>query len=211
MMVAQKALFRDGSKRLLGGVCAGLSHYFGVNLSLIRVGFLLSTFFFGIAIPLYIITWALIPKARTDKDKARMFGAFESFEKSVPFYQKEQERSKSNLVISNSILIKSAKFFSLALGLTISFFTIGLAISSPLVLELFWEIKFNSINIYFNPIIGLFTEVEKFGLKELMKLLWVGLPGVILILKSLNVGSQKIANRLITTWLFVGVYTYFFL
>jgi phage shock protein PspC (stress-responsive transcriptional regulator) len=70
-----KTIFRDGDSRILGGVCAGLSHYFGIDKLFIRIAFLILTFAgFGFTIPVYIILWAIIPKARSTADKLKMQG-----------------------------------------------------------------------------------------------------------------------------------------
>lgn len=213
MFTSQKALFRNGSQRLLGGVCSGLSVYFGVNKSLIRVAFLFSTLFFGIIIPLYIFAWALIPKARTISDKARMNGEPEVFQKEWNF--KEPVNSSTEKAVNVQPFSKPVEMVlrtsSVLLGALILFFTLGLAIGSPLILELFWSIEFNTVNIYFNPIIGLFSEGEEFGVSALITILKVGLPGVILILKGVDLSNKQHANRFITVWILSVLISYFFL
>lgn len=70
-----KSVFRDTDNRILGGVCAGLSHYFGIDKLFIRLGFIFLTFAgIGFTIPVYIILWAIIPKARSRADKLKMKG-----------------------------------------------------------------------------------------------------------------------------------------
>lgn len=147
MFATQKQLFRDSSKRLLGGVCAGLGHYFGVSRALIRIAFLISIFFFGISIPLYIISWALIPKARSVNEKARMKSGFDT--------SKTVSKNKKERHLNFTWLSKLINTLSVLVGGFIILFTFGLAFGSPLFLELFCEIKVNAINIYFNPIINL--------------------------------------------------------
>jgi len=61
--MAAKRLFRSMDHKMLGGVCAGLSDYFDIDVSLVRLAFV------GIAIlsalfPMfifYIIAWLVIP------------------------------------------------------------------------------------------------------------------------------------------------------
>ena len=70
-----RTIFRDGDSRIVGGVCAGLSHYFGIEKLFIRIVFLILTFAgIGFTIPIYIILWAIIPKARSRADKLKMQG-----------------------------------------------------------------------------------------------------------------------------------------
>ena len=97
----RKRLFRDLDKKVIGGVCAGMSKYFGVQVAVIRVLFLLPTIllifnwnrfhlfqfwefddfnnFFDVtfmpgAIFVYIVLWLVLPEARTSADKLEMMG-----------------------------------------------------------------------------------------------------------------------------------------
>lgn len=48
----------------MGGVCGGLAEFFGIDATLVRLGYLLLTFF-SAAFPgvlLYIIMWVIMPK-----------------------------------------------------------------------------------------------------------------------------------------------------
>ena len=46
---------------MLGGVAVGLADYFDVDPTLVRVGFVALTLLGGLAVPLYIAGWLLIP------------------------------------------------------------------------------------------------------------------------------------------------------
>ena len=70
----KKGIYRDSQKRIIGGVCSGLSYYFNLDRVLIRLLFIIMVFFFMVAIPLYLILWAIIPKARTPEEKLEMKG-----------------------------------------------------------------------------------------------------------------------------------------
>src|SRR5256885_12987756 len=43
----QERLYRDENNKLLGGVCAGLANYFGIDKLVVRIIFILFTFGFG--------------------------------------------------------------------------------------------------------------------------------------------------------------------
>ena len=97
----RKRLFRDLDKKVIGGVCAGMSKYFGVKVSIVRALFLLPTIllvtnwnhfhlfqfwefddfnnFFDVtfmpgAIFVYIVLWLVLPEARTSAEKLEMVG-----------------------------------------------------------------------------------------------------------------------------------------
>lgn len=210
MFVMQKQLFRDSSQRLLGGVCAGLGHYLGVSRALIRIAFLISVFFFGISIPLYVISWALIPKARSVNERAKMKGEF----------QTSKTATKTNPSVNKNKIEKRLKFtwlsilinaLSLVIGGFIILFTFGLVFGSPLFFELFWEIKINAINIYFNPVINLLDRAEGIAFRELVELLVALLPGIILVLKGSGFKEESFSNKLIGLWIFTLLISYFFL
>ena len=69
-----KSLYRDSDNRILGGVCAGIAAYFGMDPIWLRLAFILVLFFFGSGILVYIILWIILPKARTRAEKLRMHG-----------------------------------------------------------------------------------------------------------------------------------------
>jgi phage shock protein PspC (stress-responsive transcriptional regulator) len=98
----RKRLFRDIDHKVIGGVCAGLSKYFGVKVRIVRLLFIIpsivTTFnwdhfhlfqfwdfedfpnFFGLtffgpgAIFIYIVLWLVLPEARTSAEKLEMVG-----------------------------------------------------------------------------------------------------------------------------------------
>lgn len=91
-----RSLFRDPDDKVLGGVCSGLGHYFGIESKWVRLMFLLAFFFGGAGVLIYIILWAVVPKAKTRADKMRMRGEpanLESFKRS---FQEEMGDVKRN-------------------------------------------------------------------------------------------------------------------
>lgn len=97
----KKRLFRDIDNKVIGGVCAGLSKYFGIKVSIIRILFLIPTIvlifnwdhfhlfqfwefddfsnFMGLTFSpggvfVYIVLWLVLPEARTSADKLEMVG-----------------------------------------------------------------------------------------------------------------------------------------
>lgn len=70
-----KQLFRDIDRKYIGGVCAGLSHYLGLDVLWIRLLFILIAIFsFGTGILIYFILWILVPEAVTTAQKIAMAG-----------------------------------------------------------------------------------------------------------------------------------------
>ena len=69
-----KKLYRNPDNKVLGGVAGGLAAYWGISPLLIRIGFVLLSFYYGIFIIVYIILWIAVPKAKTTKQKLEMKG-----------------------------------------------------------------------------------------------------------------------------------------
>jgi phage shock protein PspC (stress-responsive transcriptional regulator) len=67
-------LYRDTDNTILGGVCSGLGHYFNADPVIIRVLFVLLTFFAAGGIILYIVLWVVLPPAISLAEKNEMKG-----------------------------------------------------------------------------------------------------------------------------------------
>ncbi len=69
-----KKFFRSSENKVLGGVARGLSSYFGVDVALVRIIFVLLTIPFGLGTILYLILWLITPYAKTVTQKMQMEG-----------------------------------------------------------------------------------------------------------------------------------------
>lgn len=63
-MEEQKRLTRPRAGRMLAGICAGIGNYFGVDATLIRIGYVLLSLFFACfpGLLLYFILLLIIPE-----------------------------------------------------------------------------------------------------------------------------------------------------
>ena len=69
-----KKLYRDIDSKYLGGVCAGLEHYFGFDALWIRLIFIFLALTTGFGFIAYILLWILVPEAATTSQKLDMRG-----------------------------------------------------------------------------------------------------------------------------------------
>ncbi|MFP9113735.1 PspC domain-containing protein [Flavobacterium sp. RHBU_3] len=70
-----KKFYRDEEKKVIGGVCAGLGHYFRIDPLWIRIIFILTLLVFvGTTSIVYVLLWILIPPAITTAEKLEMKG-----------------------------------------------------------------------------------------------------------------------------------------
>ena len=82
-MGSEARLHRGTRGRMVAGVASGLADYFDVDPTIVRVGFVALAFLGGLAVPLYLAAWLLIPDEDTDLSVAeellareRAHGAF---------------------------------------------------------------------------------------------------------------------------------------
>lgn len=54
-------LYRDETNKKIAGVCAGLAQHFGIDVSTMRVIFIISLFLHGIGGLVYVILWIVLP------------------------------------------------------------------------------------------------------------------------------------------------------
>ncbi len=81
--VIEKKLYRDPDEKIIAGVLAGISHYFGWNPMILRAiyfGIPMMSIFFdfgastGFFVVSYIILWVIMPMANTNIQKMQMYG-----------------------------------------------------------------------------------------------------------------------------------------
>ena len=58
-------LTRSESDRLLVGVCGGLGEHFGIDATIVRIGFVLLAVFGGSGVILYLALWLIVPREAT--------------------------------------------------------------------------------------------------------------------------------------------------
>ncbi len=56
-----KRLYRRTDSKKIAGVCSGLGEYFNVDPTLVRIIFLLVTFFWGFGVLVYLVCWMAMP------------------------------------------------------------------------------------------------------------------------------------------------------
>ena len=61
-----KKLYRSLSDKNLAGVCGGIAEYFGLDATLIRVGWALVSLFAGAGVLAYIVCAIIIPEKPSD-------------------------------------------------------------------------------------------------------------------------------------------------
>lgn len=70
----ERRLYRDKENGYIGGVCSGLAGYLNIDPTIIRLLWAGAFFVGGVGLFLYIILWAIIPKANSSIDRLKMKG-----------------------------------------------------------------------------------------------------------------------------------------
>ena len=119
---SSKQLMRDTEHGLIGGVCAGVAAYFGVNPLWIRLIAIFSPFItFGTAVLIYIVMWLSIPEARTASDKLRMRGE--------PVTLDALKRLSVDDSTEKQTVSTAAKIFRFLLGIILALTAFGLLVA----------------------------------------------------------------------------------
>lgn len=69
-----KKMFRDPETKVLAGVSGGLATYFGIDITVVRILFIVFTFVGGIGLLIYIVLWVILQEAHTLTDRMQMQG-----------------------------------------------------------------------------------------------------------------------------------------
>lgn len=69
-----KKMFRDTEQKVIGGVASGVAAFFGADIALTRVLFVVTAFFGGLGLIVYIILWIALPQAKTITERMQMQG-----------------------------------------------------------------------------------------------------------------------------------------
>ncbi len=97
-----KKLFRNPEDRVIAGVASGLAAYFGTEVTIIRLLFVITFFFGGAGFLIYIIMWIITPEAKSITDKMQMQGesvTLSNIESNIKRSLKVGENEEENLVV----------------------------------------------------------------------------------------------------------------
>lgn len=125
----KRKFYRDPDNKVLGGVCAGIASYFGLDVILVRLVFIFlslpilgKTFYFDFFSPsfaivptLYLILWLIVPEAKTVADKVAMRGDSDDLDGIV----KNIERHKSQNAFLDNVIQFIANIIKITFKLTL--------------------------------------------------------------------------------------------
>lgn len=215
--VRPKKLMRDADDKILGGVCSGLGLYFNIDSKWVRVIFVLFFLFGGSGILLYLVLWAVMPKAQTRTDRMAMRGEQANLQNFKKSFDEEMKGGRENFTATGEYINRGARSVGDLLGRTLSLIgkviaVLVLFVAGVTVFGIFTVFVFNLLNIvgyqtpiYFPPLEILDPTSAFFAL--LGATLAVGIPFLALFFIMLRVvfGSKSMNNyvtmSLWTAWI----------
>lgn len=96
-----KKMFRDSERKVIGGVASGVAAFFGTDLAIIRLLFVIFTFIGGLGLITYIILWIALPEAKTITEKMQMQGepvTLSNIESTVKKGLNEKEQGEESML-----------------------------------------------------------------------------------------------------------------
>jgi phage shock protein PspC (stress-responsive transcriptional regulator) len=111
----EKKLYRDPFNKVIGGVCSGLSEYFDMDVTLIRLLFVFALFVVGGGFLTYIILWIVLPKKYynpfiTPSDPATVNYIVPPVIPGEPFTPAPPKSSNGGVVIGTILILLGAAF-----------------------------------------------------------------------------------------------------
>ncbi|WP_088342013.1 PspC domain-containing protein [Robiginitalea sediminis] len=201
-----KKLYRDIDQKYIGGVCAGLEHYLGLDALWIRLIFIILAVFSGFGFIAYILLWILVPEAATTAQKLDMTGEpvnISNIERKVKegFDEvAEKVRSVDYEKVGNKVKSSGKTFFD-TLGDIIMFFfkvigkfvgilliLIGAAALIGLVIALFTVGVVDAVHIPGVDLVGMLNDTDTpIWIVSLLVFLAVGIPFFFLMYLGLRI------------------------
>jgi phage shock protein C len=100
-------LYRSERNKTIGGVCSGLADYFNLDVSLIRIAFVLLLLFGGGGFLAYIILWIVVPAQPVDFTEADNTQVEDKKEDTTSNNSVESEKKKNNTSLIAGIVLIS--------------------------------------------------------------------------------------------------------
>jgi len=216
-----KKLYRSQENKVIGGVARGLAAYFGTDVAVIRILFVLLLIPGGAGLIIYLVLWFITPSAKTVTEKMQMEGTpitLSNIEKNIKSSLKVENGEESLLVkillfpfrliaiILNGLakalgpvvnfIVEAARII---LGIILSLLGLGLGVTFILLLFISQGVWFESSNIHFfdipNELIANTFSIEL----VLTSFLFLIIPALFIMVSGISVMARKwLMNRTVS-------------
>ncbi|WP_296620365.1 DUF2807 domain-containing protein [Marivirga sp.] len=213
-----KKLYRSQENKVIGGVARGLAAYFGTDVAVIRILFVLLLIPGGAGFIIYLVLWFITPAAKTVTEKMQMEGTpitLSNIERNIKSSLKVENGEETPLVkillfpfrliaiVLNGLakalgpvlnfIVEAARII---LGIILSLFGLGLGVAFIVLLFVSQGIWFESANINFfdipNELIANTFSLEL----VLISFLFLIVPALFIMISGVSVMARKwLLNR----------------
>lgn len=212
---SMKKLYRNPDEKVIGGVANGIATYLDIDVTVIRVLFVLSVFLGGSGLLIYIVLWIILPEAKSITDKVQMEGekvTLENIDSSIKKAKAKDENPEEESTLERVLLFPFRLIADIFRGLAhaitpiLKFFVELVRILAGVILVIIGLSLFFSITVVAIALLGLITGSTLIHMDFLpVQLLsetmpWVGTVGVYLVtaipaLLLLMVGVSFLSKR----------------
>ena len=191
-----KKLYRNPDEKVIGGIANGIATFLDIDVTVIRVLFVLSIFLGGSGLLIYIVLWIILPEAKTITDKVQMEGekiTLENIDSSIKKAKAKDENPEEESTLARILLfpfrILADIFRGLAHAITpiLKFFVELVRIVAGIVIVAVGISLFFSITVVAITLLGLITgttfiQMDVIPIQLLSETMpWVGTIGVYLV------------------------------
>ena len=197
----KKELFRDMKRGKIAGVCAGLAQYFGMDISLMRIIWIL-VFIFSVgfvSVVAYVILWVVVPEAETASDFLKMQGRpinFDSLKEAGQKVNSFYNENKSEIVKTGAGIWKVIRII---LGGIMALITINVLVSLVSFILVFfgaWDFQLfgkyqdlEEFNFFFNT-----DENTRYAFMAIV-IIGILIPAIVFMALSIKLFSPKTKIR----------------
>ena len=197
----KKELFRDMKRGKIAGVCAGLAQYFGMDISLMRIIWIL-VFIFTVgfvSVVAYVILWIVLPEAETASDFLKMQGRpinFDSLKEAGQRVSSFYNENKSEIVKTGAGIWKVIRII---LGGIMALITINVLVSLVSFILVFfgaWDFQLfgkyqdlEEFNFFFNT-----DENTRYAFMAIV-IIGILIPAIVFMALSIKLFSPKTKIR----------------
>lgn len=219
----KRKLFRDSDKKVLGGVAGGLAAYFGMDLTAVRILFVIFTFFGGLGLIAYIVLWVVLPEARSITDKMQMQGepvTLSNIETNIKKSQDVKEEKEESAIMKilmfpfrvigfiltglGKILAPILEVLRVAIGVFIALigltFILSIIVTGGVLFGMFtlssgWVMGWEEVSL---PIEALSRAIPPFT--SVMGFIGALIPGIFILLLGVSVVAKRIVFSAALGW-----------
>lgn len=231
-----KKMFRNPEEKVLAGVASGVATYFGVDVNVVRVLFVVFAFFGGTGILAYLILWIILPEAKSITERVQMKGepvTLSNIETNIKKSLNVKEDEEENLLVKvllfpfrliatvigglgkafGPLMLFIVDFIRVAVGIVIAFMGISFTVLAIIVIGIVTGILSGGViyNWTFDNATGIGQPIMMFfesipTASYIVAFLVLIIPCILFILLGISVIAKKVVFNAAVGWSLFGIF-----